>query len=128
MAWTTGTDSVSASRLANGPSTLTNGVRRPDTSQIACPSLGIFSPFERDPEKRQPVFRKDHAPTKKLSAGSFRRCLIGRLIGNARLGKGRHAGMACQSRAQDLQRHTRTGGFAEPHIEIDKRLQPDLIE
>ena len=31
-------------------------------------------------------------------------------------------------RPQDLQRDRRTGGFAEPHIEIDKRLQPDLIE
>ena len=36
IAWTTGTDKARESRWANGPSTATNGVRRPAASQPAC--------------------------------------------------------------------------------------------
>ena len=36
--------------------------------------------------------------------------------------------MTGQRRAQDEQRYRRTRGFAEPHIEVDKRLESQLVE
>src|SRR5947207_3949415 len=40
-ACTTGTDSIIESRLANGPSTWTKGVRRPPASLMFCVSVGM---------------------------------------------------------------------------------------
>ena len=37
IACTTGTERLSESRAANGPSTPTNGVRTPASSQMVCP-------------------------------------------------------------------------------------------
>ncbi len=57
-----------------------------------------------------------------------RRRLIRRLVGDAGLGEGRHAGVAGERGAQDEHRQGGAGGFAEPHVEIDQRLKPKLIE
>ena len=49
----------------------------------------------------------------------------GRLVGHARLGKGRHAGVAGQRRAQHRHRQRRARGFAEPHAEIEQRHEAE---
>ncbi len=67
---------------ASGPSTATNGVRRPAASQIAPPLSGIGGSC--------------------LSARGFRlRAFVGRFVGDTRFGKCRHAGVAGERRAQD---------------------------
>jgi hypothetical protein len=56
------------------------------------------------------------------------RALIGRLVGDSRFGEGRHAGVAGERGAENQQRRGGAGGFAEPHVEIEQRLQVQLVE
>ena len=61
---------------------------------------------------------------RRLARGFRLGALIGRLVGDAGLGERCHAGVAGERRAQDQQRRRRAGRFAEPHVEIEKRLSP----
>ena len=45
-----------------------------------------------------------------------------------RLGKGRHAGMAGERRAQHEHGDCGARSFAEPHAEIEQRLQAELLQ
>ncbi len=50
------------------------------------------------------------------------------LSGHCRLGEGRHAVVAGQCGLHDPQRRRRTGSLAQPHAQIEQRIETKLIQ
>jgi len=61
---------------------------------------------------------------RKLPRGLRRRRVVGRLVGDAGLGEGRHAGAAGERRARDQHRQGGAGDFAKPNVRSASGTQP----
>lgn len=48
--------------------------------------------------------------------------------GDAGLGEGSHSGMTGERRAQQQNGDTGAGGFAEPHVEIEQRVEAEFSQ